>query len=137
MTDQQYRAEIDRLSTLVLELKVERDKLKDTKDALENDLINANMNLEHMTAEVDRLNEKQRWIPVDEKFPAMPGAYLVRITRSAPEYLGGNETFTRIKRLNGDTWQLGRHIPEWINLEIDDTVTHWMPLPQPPEKEKA
>lgn len=32
-------------------------------------------------------------------------------------------------------FRMPTHIPEWINKEINEEVTHWMPIPQPPKGE--
>lgn len=32
-------------------------------------------------------------------------------------------------------FRIPTHIPDWINEEINDEVTHWMPMPNPPKGE--
>lgn len=61
---------------------------------------------------------KQRWIPCSERMPDMPGDYLV-CTKN--EYYGTKNVSKRY--FNGGCWS-GR----WTN------ITHWMPLPEPPEE---
>jgi chromosome segregation ATPase len=53
------------LLDLLEQAQKEIERLKDINSALENDLINANMNLERLTERV----EAQRWIPVSERLP--------------------------------------------------------------------
>ena len=60
---------------------------------------------------------KQRWIPVSERLPERHGDYQV-CTKN--EYYGTKNVSKRY--FNGDYWS-GR----WTN------ITHWMPLPEPPE----
>lgn len=60
----------------------------------------------------------RRWIPCSERTPDMPGDYLV-CTKN--EYYGTKNVSKRY--FNGGCWS-GR----WTN------ITHWMPLPEPPEE---
>ena len=77
--------------------------------------------------------EKYRWIPVTERLPTGCGYYLSVVERIAPDELGGNNTRVKIMRWLGADWRYPTHIPEWINEAITETVTHWMPLPEPPK----
>lgn len=88
---------------------------------------------EKALAEIERLRATQRWVSVTEKTPAERGYYLAVLNRIAPDELGGNETRIKIMRWKGDDWRYAHHIPEWINKEITDIVTHWMELPELPE----
>jgi hypothetical protein len=74
------------------------------------------------------------WISVSERLPEERGHYLAVVKRTAPDMLGGNETRIKIMRWMGEDWRYAHYIPEWINKVITDTVTHWMPLPQPPKE---
>ena len=60
----------------------------------------------------------RRWIPCSKRMPDMPGDYLV-CTKN--EYYGTKNVSKRY--FNGNCWS-GR----WTN------ITHWMPLPEPPEE---
>lgn len=62
--------------------------------------------------------ERTRWIPCSERMPERPGDYQV-CTKN--EYYGTKNVAKRY--FNGDCWS-GR----WTN------ITHWMPLPEPPEE---
>lgn len=60
----------------------------------------------------------RRWISCSERMPERPGDYQV-CTKN--EYYGTKNVAKRY--FNGDCWS-GR----WTN------ITHWMPLPEPPEE---
>ena len=79
----------------------------------------------------------QEWISVDDRLPDETGRYLVVKKRIAPDELGGNRTDIVILRFFvDDGFRMPTHIPDWINGEINEEVTHWMPLPQTPKGEK-
>ena len=72
----------------------------------------------------------QEWISVDERLPDETGRYLAVKKRIAPDELGGNRTDIVILRFFvDDGFRMPTHIPDWINGEINEEVTHWMPLP--------
>ena len=76
------------------------------------------------------------WISVKDRLPDKTGRYLAVKKRIAPDYLGGNRTDIVILRFFVDKgFRMPKHIPDWINEEINDEVTHWMPIPQPPKGE--
>ena len=78
----------------------------------------------------------QEWISVKDRLPDKTGRYLVLKNRIAPDCLGGNRTDIVILRFFVDKgFRMPTHIPDWINEEINEKVTHWMPLPQPPKGE--
>ena len=78
----------------------------------------------------------QEWISVKDRLPDKTGRYLVIKNRIAPDCFGGNRTDIVILRFFVDKgFRMPTHIPEWINKEINEEVTHWMPLPQPPKGE--
>ena len=78
----------------------------------------------------------QEWISVKDRLPDKTGRYLVLKNRIAPDCLGGNRTDIVILRFFVDKgFRMPIHIPDWINEEIDEEVTHWMPLPYPPKGE--
>ena len=77
-----------------------------------------------------------QWISVDDRLPKETGRYLAVKERIAPDYLGGNRTDIIILRFFIDKgFRMPAHIPDWINEEINEEVTHWMPLPEPPKGE--
>ena len=72
----------------------------------------------------------QKWISVDDRLPDETGRYLAVKKRIAPDELGGNRTDIVILRFFvDDGFRMPTHIPDWINGEINEEVTHWMPLP--------
>ena len=72
----------------------------------------------------------QEWISVDDRLPEETGRYLAVKKRIAPDELGGNRTDIVILRFFvDDGFRMPIHIPDWINGEINEEVTHWMPLP--------
>ena len=72
----------------------------------------------------------QEWISVEDRLPDETGRYLVVKKRIAPDELGGNRTDIVILRFFvDDGFRMPTHIPDWINGEINEEVTHWMPLP--------
>lgn len=32
-------------------------------------------------------------------------------------------------------FRMPTHIPDWINEEINEEVTHWLPMPEPPKED--
>lgn len=78
----------------------------------------------------------QEWISVDDRLPDETGRYLVVKKRIAPDELGGNRTDIVILRFFvDDGFRMPTHIPDWINEEINEEVTHWLPLPELPKGE--
>ena len=78
----------------------------------------------------------QEWISVDDRLPDETGRYLAVKNRVAPDELGGNRTDIVILRFFVDKgFRMPTHIPDWINEEINEEVTHWMPMPNPPKGE--
>ena len=76
----------------------------------------------------------QEWISVDDRLPDETGRYLAVKKRIAPDELGGNRTDIVILRFFvDDGFRMPTHIPDWINGEINEEVTHWMPLPSTEE----
>lgn len=78
----------------------------------------------------------QEWISVDDRLPDKNGRYLAVKKRIAPDELGGNRTdIVIIRFFVDDGFRMPTHIPDWINEEINEEVTHWMPLPGLPKGE--
>ena len=85
---------------------------------------------------VDHAVAFQKWISVDNRLPDETGRYLAVKKRIAPDELGGNRMDIVILRFSvDDGFRMPIHIPDWINEEIKEEVTHWMPLPEPPKGE--
>ena len=78
----------------------------------------------------------QEWISVKDRLPDETGRYLAVKKRIAPDELGGNRTDIVILRFFvDDGFRMPTHIPDWINEEINEEVTHWLPLPELPKGE--
>ena len=78
----------------------------------------------------------QEWISVNDRLPDETGRYLAVKKRIAPDELGGNRTDIVILRFFvDDGFRMPTHIPDWINGEINEEVTHWLPLPELPKGE--
>ena len=76
--------------------------------------------IEHLYQWIEELEKERRWIPVSERFPGRDGFYLVlENTNQVAGYYHWCKQFG---------WNDGGR----INIQ---SVTHWMPLPQPPEGE--
>jgi len=75
--------------------------------------------LRDAAAEIERLREERRWIPVGERLPEEGVDVLV--SRDGRCHVAGYETFR-----NGNV--------HWTLASFESvTPTHWMPLPAPPE----
>ena len=81
--------------------------------------------IERLTAENAALREKQRWIPVTERMPELEVSVLVLDRR-------GNMIVRTLRRLVSDKEAVFR--PD--GLAPRKNITHWMPLPEPPEEGK-
>ena len=77
--------------------------------------------IESLKAEIARLREERRWVPVGERLPDD----LRRVMVMAPGLYGAQVAWL----LNGK-WHDGIGYPDDA---IDSRVTHWMPLPPGPE----
>ena len=78
----------------------------------------------------------QEWISVNDRLPDETGRYLAVKKRIAPDELGGNRTDIVILRFFvDDGFRMPTHIPDWINEEINEEVTHWLPFPEIPKGE--
>lgn len=77
-----------------------------------------------------------KWISVKDRLPELPGAYLVFFHRDG-------------KPVHDDEWSWRRNVTEhegfWTEVcqrwwsgrcwaGYEETVTHWMPLPEPPQE---
>lgn len=73
--------------------------------------------------------ERTRWIPCSERMPEESGWYLVAVKR----WYDG-KTVTKAAIWNEVDW-LSYEIG--IMIETTPRVTHWQPLPEPPEEEQS
>lgn len=126
-------------------LNAENARLKDTSKALESDNYNLNMNLEHLTAELEELREAQRWINVEEALPTQNEIVLFVEKYSRNVNYGFWEEIDRDKpfvRMFEDGRKIYFDKPDggvWWRYRFGDalqrsSVIHWRKLPDPPQK---
>lgn len=77
-----------------------------------------------MHARIAELEAAQRWIPVSERLPEDGETVFVIIHDGFERFENGNEVARLTYLGNGNWWSWGRE--RYV-------VTHWMPLPNPPE----
>ena len=79
--------------------------------------------VEDLTAELVALRERTRWIPVSERLPDHKQSVLAVANR---------EVTNTYYDVNFRKWSKSKYY--WFP---EGEVTHWMPLPEPPEVEDA
>nr|DAE37744.1 MAG TPA: Protein of unknown function (DUF551) [Caudoviricetes sp.] len=70
--------------------------------------------------------ERTKWIPCSERLPEESGCYLVTV-----KHWYDGKPVTREAFWNGADWLSCEK-----RMEITPRVTHWMPMPEPPEEER-
>lgn len=84
--------------------------------------------IQHLEAERDAaLAKVPKWISVKDRLPEKEGGYLVRKVHAYSDKDGYSKIDVCIYCKMRD--------PEWIGCGNLCKVTHWMPLPEPPEEE--
>ena len=79
---------------------------------------------------IDRLNAGRRWIPVSEKLPEMYHPVLTMAKKAKyPRVLSREKGADDIW-----VWAL-RQLGGYVAYIGEKNITHWMPLPEPPESE--
>ena len=68
-----------------------------------------------------------RWIPVSERLPEQSGYYLVCDSTAEFDNIRGRQDVSK--------FVIGRHGGHWYGAIRGEYITHWMPLPEPPESE--
>jgi len=87
--------------------------------SIDNEIINLKDATHILIAEIDRLQKLHEWIPVNsETMPEIDVDVLI-LTKA------GNITIGWVCSVNGD----------WTDSSDDVTVTHWQPLPLPPQEQ--
>lgn len=118
-----YDKMIKRLRECTAEMNGEKTLWHQAADAIE-DLITA------LTASNEVIaKSKPKWIPVTERLPNCNGCYLVW----RPHFFGGEIGMPSICYFDGtNTWHDSYGV-DFTRILHSEDVTHWMPLPQPPE----
>lgn len=69
----------------------------------------------------------KRWIPCSERMPEKTGYYLVCDVTAEYDNIRGRQDVSK--------YVIGRHGGHWYGAICGKYITHWMPLPEPPEIE--
>ena len=91
--------------------------------------------LEQAASEIERLRAERRWIPVEERLPeeyetvlvATDGSVSAGELRLPDSECGMDEPWWMVFKDKRD------RSAAWAGLVPLNDVTHWMPLPEPPE----
>ena len=68
-----------------------------------------------------------QWIPCSERLPEKTGYYLVCDSTAEFDNVRGRQDVSK--------FVIGRHGGHWYGAIRGEYITHWMPLPEPPESE--
>ena len=69
----------------------------------------------------------RHWIPCSERLPEKTGYYLVCDSTAEFDNIRGRQDVSK--------FVIGRHGGHWYGAIRGEYITHWMPLPEPPESE--
>ena len=100
------------------------DDLAEAADQLENQ----NAHIAALQQEIEKLRgQVPRWIPVEERLPEVwrndETAELVNYMIYSPDF-------------GVDIGSYHAKVKKWLCMALPCTVTHWMPLPEPPKEER-
>ena len=79
-----------------------------------------------------------KWISVDKQLPEKDGAYLCVVEYFSGPHIEIIDFATKLSDIDSYYFN-GKHRKGWFEFDVDEctywevlTVTHWMPLPEPP-----
>ena len=84
--------------------------------------------VECLLDEIERLQAERSWIPVSERLPEMYSPVLTMAKKAKYPRVLSREKETK----DNWVWSL-RQLSGYVAYINPKTVTHWMPLPEPPE----
>lgn len=111
------------------DLQLAQDTLIASGELVEAIANNWKTRLAALEAENAAMREAARWIPVGEKLPEPDKSVLVLF-----RYDG--DGFPEIPRIGFGIKFLDEHEIHTIDGDFDTTVTHWRPMPPPPEQDE-
>lgn len=77
--------------------------------------------------EMENGHATNKWIPCSARLPEKTGYYLVCDSTAEFDNIRGRQDVSK--------FVIGRHGGHWYGAIRGEYITHWMPLPEPPEKE--
>ena len=86
---------------------------------------------------LEAADRAQRWIPVSERLPEDVGSYLIYYHEwSNGDFLPKYDDYRiRVMRfMNNGKWRMPVCTDKRCEADTNRDVTHWQPLPQPPQK---
>lgn len=97
----------------------------DLQEDIDSDAVFTFAAFECLLDEIDRLNAERRWIPVSERLPEVNSHVLVSMLVNDAIVDGETAQIIESSGYNGEKFV----------CFMGEFVTHWMPLPEPPEEE--
>ena len=96
--------------------------------------INAVFDASEIAVAAIREQEQRRWIPVTERLPDVDGNYIVTACDEGCPCGEGiwYDTVVVVAEYYRGSWTW---IENGMEYDLCGIITHWMPLPEPPEKE--
>jgi len=94
-------------------------------------LAEANEEIKKLQAENAELKKQSQWISVEDELPALDVTVSILVNDEHPS------VGERSRDFNG-CWKIGNESISWdydFSFGVEMEVTHWMPLPTPPEGE--
>ena len=96
-------------------------KIKNQKD----ELADLHVEITELKKEIERLKAERGWISVNDRLPEKNGKYLCYLVHDDPKL---DSRMAVIFRNNSWSTVIGDN---WIKTH---SITHWMPLPEPPKQ---